>query len=33
MNDSSDDGLCHGDSDLKKDSNSNFQKRRARSYF
>ena len=31
MNDSSDDGLCDGDSNLKKDLNSNFQKRRVRS--
>ena len=28
MNDSSDDGLCDGDSSSKKDSNLNFQKRR-----
>ena len=27
MSDSSDDGLCDGDSNLKKDLNSNFQKR------
>ena len=33
MNDSSDDGLCDGDSSLKKDSNSNFQKRLVRSSF
>ena len=33
MCDSSDDGLCDGDSSLKKDSNSNFQKRLVRSSF